>query len=95
MSGNLICQKVAQALAPSMRDASRMSFGIAMSAVNRKIIGMPMYCHTDMSEIVGRAVAASPSSGKLTRPHSGLMMSRHRKPTMTTERVAGMKSSVR
>ena len=56
---------------------------------------MPKYCHTDISEIVGSAVISLPSSGKPTMPHSGLMISRQMKPTITTESVAGMNSSVR
>ena len=61
----------------------------------RKTIGMPTYCQTDISEIVGSAVTALPSSGKPTMPQSGLMISRQMKPTITTESVAGMNSSVR
>lgn len=56
---------------------------------------MPTYCQTDIKEIVGSAVTSLPSSGKLTMPQSGLMMRRQMKPTMTTDRVAGMNRSVR
>ena len=56
---------------------------------------MPKYCQTPISEMVGSAVIALPSSGKPTMPHSGLMISRQMKPTITTDSVAGMNSSVR
>ena len=48
-------------------------------------MGMPMYCHTDISDRVGSAVAVLPSSGVSMMPHSGERMSCQMKPTITTE----------
>ena len=56
---------------------------------------MPTYCHTDISAMVGRAVISLPSNGASTMPHNGFRMSRQRKPTMTTDNVAGMNSNAR
>ena len=54
-----------------------------------------MNCHTEISDRVGSTVVDSPSRGVSTMPHRGLRICRQMNPTITTDRVVGMKMAVR